>query len=97
MCCNDGLLEVKSPHNIWHEKTRVQDLDYLFDKDGNIHLIENDGYYLERISFTGNFWTEPADVLNNFWKKIIVPKLWIIVRKKKEEREQNKNFEMKNS
>ena len=65
-CCGDGLLEVKSPHNIWHEKTRVQDLDYLFDKDGNIHLIENDGYYLERISFTGNFWTEPADVLNNF-------------------------------
>lgn len=49
-CCYDGLLEVKS-QNIWHEKPKVQNLDYLeFDKDENIHLIENRGYFLERIS-----------------------------------------------
>ena len=49
-CFYDGLLEVKS-QNIWHEKPKVQNLDYLeFDKDENIHLIENRGYFLKRIS-----------------------------------------------
>ena len=28
-CCGDGLLEVKSPHSIRHEKPTVQNLDYL--------------------------------------------------------------------
>ena len=55
-CCCDGLLKVKSPHNIWHEKPTVQNLDYLeFDENGNIHLIENRGYFLGRNSFNGNF------------------------------------------
>ena len=41
-CCLDGLLEVKSSHNIWHEKPTVQNLDYLkSDEDGDIHLIQS--------------------------------------------------------
>ena len=41
-CCLNGLLEVKSSHNIRHEKPTVQNLGYLkFDDDGNIHLIQS--------------------------------------------------------
>ena len=75
-CCCDGLLDVKSPQNIWHEKPTVQNLDYLeFDKDENIHLIENRAYFLERISFNGNFWIELVDRLTNLKLKITVPKV----------------------
>ena len=45
-CCGNGLLEVKSPHNIWNEKRTVQNWDYLeFDEDRSIHLIQNHEYW----------------------------------------------------
>lgn len=46
--CDDGLWEVKSSHNLRHEKTRVWNMDYLeLDEDRNIHLVHNYEYYYQ--------------------------------------------------
>ena len=47
-CCEEDLLEIKSPYNIRHEKPSVQNLDYLeLSHDGKPQLKRNHEYYFQ--------------------------------------------------